>query len=290
MSKNDTISGTGIGTSALLSNNATTVSPEKSFLVIKSVDAYEALISSDEVNKKAYLNSVEGMPFTTHNELLKIEKSSIDLIGNEFLSSILNKDLIVQIGDYLYKINPELNKVFVLPAINVDEYNDLVNENMSNPNVRQFSTDDNVLELAVSGAKGEKALFCKDTGVGTRHSDATQNCGSQLGYASSTLEHKSWGIYFWLQVSSSCTQNYNTFIYEFSSDANERTSRTRCGSWQTVGTSWSSLQGSAWTKMIIRESTTNYNKYNLKVRCKLYQGAGGVYLSTSSWMQIRANL
>ena len=77
ISKNQTSTGSTIGTSPLTSNDQTTVSPEKSFLVIKSVDAYEALISSDELSKKEFLNSVEEMPFTTHNELLKIEKSTL---------------------------------------------------------------------------------------------------------------------------------------------------------------------------------------------------------------------
>ena len=291
ISKNQTSTGTTIGTSPLTSNDQTTVSPEKSFLVIKSVDAYEALISSDEVSKKEFLNSVEEMPFTTHNEVLKIEKSTLDLIGSEFLSSILNKDLVVQIGDYLYKINPESHKVFVLPAINAKEYSDLVNENKLNPNVRQFSTDDNVLELAVSGAKGEKALICKDTGVGTRHSDASQNMGTQIGSVYTDLAHTSLGIYFFIRLKSTLYQQYSaTFKYEFSSDANERTSRTRCGSWQTLSTSL--LQdGYTYTNIVLRESATNYNKYNIKVRCNmLNSGTNYAILSTSSWMQIRANL
>jgi hypothetical protein len=75
---------------------------------------------------------------------------------DDFLGQLLNEDGIIQIGNFIYKVNLQSQKVFVLPATNSSEYQDLVNENKSNKNIRQFTTNDDVIYLAESGASGEK--------------------------------------------------------------------------------------------------------------------------------------
>ena len=47
------------------------------------------------------------------------------------------------------------------------------------------------------------------------------------------------------------------------------------------------------TRFYINNSGTNYNKYNLKARCKYYLGASTNpkdLKSVSNWIQIRVNL
>ncbi|MFN6084135.1 MAG: hypothetical protein ACK476_04315, partial [Fluviicola sp.] len=132
-------------------------------LVFKTVEDYEKVVDNPtESIRKTFLSKVSKMNHITHFENMKLQKSNIDIFGDEYISQILNNDWIVQIGDYLYRVNKELGKVFVLPAANISEYNDLVAENKNNPNIRRFSTDDSVIELAESGAEGEKGLFCSE--------------------------------------------------------------------------------------------------------------------------------
>ena len=46
----------------------------------------------------------------------------------------------------------------MLPVANISEYDDLISENKNNPHIRKFSTNEDVIELAESGAEGQKAL------------------------------------------------------------------------------------------------------------------------------------
>src|SRR3954471_15222273 len=54
------------------------------------------------------------------------------LIADDGFRSLLNPDLVVQIGDYIVKVNPATEKVYVLPAAHEAEYADLVAERTSN--------------------------------------------------------------------------------------------------------------------------------------------------------------
>ncbi len=85
---------------------------------------------------------------------------------NEFLSTILNKDGMITIGDYFFKIDLEDEKVYVLPVSLKDWLGDLQNINLSNEDILVFSTDDDVLDLLAEGSKGSAnsrtMLFCND--------------------------------------------------------------------------------------------------------------------------------
>ena len=273
-------------------------STKSSFLVFKSSEEFDVLANTDEQNRKVLMSKLEKDQFVSYQESKQLEKSSSDLIGDDFLSSILNKDLIVQIGNYLYKVNKSIEKVFVLPVINLNEYSDLVSENKLNKHIRVFSTEDNVIELAESGAAGEKALFCKDDGVGSRNHSTSyyHKIGVNNYVIKHNLRHRKYGIYFTLDVFSETNQPYGgKFKYEFSNSGTEGQWRIRCGSWGSVaGSTSSSFSNTTWYQRDIHHSSTNYNKYNIRVRVYYYSGvvnnANIEDVSTSNWMQIRVNL
>ena len=130
-------------------------------LIFKTTDDYKKVVNNPtEEIKSKFLKEVANFKHTTYSELLSKSKSSEndDLLGDDDLAQILNEDWIVQIGDYLYRVNKPTELVYVLPASNVSEYQDLVNENVANKNIRKFSTEDDVIELAESGAEGQKSL------------------------------------------------------------------------------------------------------------------------------------
>ncbi|MCU0420515.1 MAG: hypothetical protein MUC38_12755 [Cyclobacteriaceae bacterium] len=64
---------------------------------------------------------------------------------NEFLSSLLNEDGMISIGNYNFKVNLERELVFLLLEEHRSQMDDLKNENMNNRNIRVFSTSEDVL-------------------------------------------------------------------------------------------------------------------------------------------------
>ncbi len=129
-------------------------------LVFESVESYENSIEIQSTEKQEkLLYEISKLKFNNYFSLEHIySKSGNDSVQemDEFLGQLLNEDGIIQIGDYIYKVNLQSAKVFVLPAANLAEYQDLVNENKLNKNIRQFSTGDDVIYLAESGDYGEK--------------------------------------------------------------------------------------------------------------------------------------
>lgn len=131
---------------------------ENGILVFNSVEDYETsvsdLIEEDEEN---FVNSILGLDYTSYTEELANQGSNAtDLIEDNVLSAILNKERLVQIANYVYRINLQSEKVFVLPVTEMADLADLVNEDKGNKNIRQFSTGDDVIYLAESGDPGEK--------------------------------------------------------------------------------------------------------------------------------------
>lgn len=62
---------------------------------------------------------------------------------------------IVQIGEYLYRVNKTTESFYVLHAENISEYQDLVSENKSNFHIRKFSKNGDVMFTSCIMGKGE---------------------------------------------------------------------------------------------------------------------------------------
>lgn len=86
-------------------------------------------------------------------------------LQDDFLMSILNENDVVQIGDYLYKVNLLTDKVYVLNVYYISEYSDLVSENATNINVMEFSVGDDVIDL-VEGLADNTSRSCGGIGGG----------------------------------------------------------------------------------------------------------------------------
>lgn len=76
-------------------------------------------------------------------------------VEDEFLASILNPDGIVQIGEWLFKVNLEKDIVLAMNQKYKNFfYNDLVNEKIDNKQIYVYSTDDEVINLIKNGVYG----------------------------------------------------------------------------------------------------------------------------------------
>ena len=100
-------------------------------LIFNNIQDYETLIndpSEEQVND--FLNHISVMEHATYAEYLLTlsvdERDSIDY--DDYLSKILNEDCVVQIGDYLYKVNTSTEKVYVMHKDYIEDYSQLVDE------------------------------------------------------------------------------------------------------------------------------------------------------------------
>ena len=270
-------------------------------LIFKTTGDYKTVLTdpSEEIKSK-FLKELKNMNFTSYAEILSMSKSSEneDLLGDDDLAEILNSDWIVQIGDYLYRVNKPTESVYVLSASHTNQYNDLVNENLTNKNIRKFSTEDDVIELAESGAEGQKELFCSEGGVGSRsHTDQHGSEPNTTTGVTSTLRHSKFGVYFTIVMESYSNWPLSSFKFEFPASSNERRFKRRCESIEYVPYSgenqWTSIFSVSETKYKIKESITNFSKYHVRARCNYYQNnlfmTQSVFVSSSDWLEIRVN-
>jgi hypothetical protein len=144
----------------LVESNQSEISANGKMLIFESVESYEKSVEYTTAEKRErLLSDISKLNFKNYFSVDHLNsKSGNDSIQemDDFLGQILNDAGIVQIGNYIYKVNLQSEKVFVLPVSNSAEYEDLVNENKSNKNIRQFTTGDDVIYLAESGEPGEK--------------------------------------------------------------------------------------------------------------------------------------
>ncbi|HJQ26434.1 MAG TPA: Ig domain-containing protein [Blastocatellia bacterium] len=204
------------------------------------------------------------------------------LITDDHFRSILNPDLVVQIGDYIVKVNPATEKVYALPAAHEAEYSDLVAERTSNPNIRQFSTGDAVLDMLASG---QASARCQESGVGPQESQDTIRLGADA--ITVAVEYNRWGVFFSLRalpiihprLNATATVDLAPVYYHI-----------RCGN--TVGPY--SVTGYDLGKNGIYHSwqgSTPLNELYMRARFqgKLTNVLNATFTNNSRWIEIRVN-
>ncbi|MEN9700994.1 MAG: hypothetical protein RIR55_297 [Bacteroidota bacterium] len=178
------------------------VSSDGRMLIFKTSKDYKKIIEDTTSRLRSkFFETVKNMKHTTYSEYLGLTKNNEDdsLIGDEELAQILNEDWIVQIGDYLYRVNKPTESVYVLASSQIDDYQDLVNENMSNKNIRKFSTSDGVIELAENGDEGQKGLFCNEDNLADLYDDVPVFIIPGFGEVYQfwgDCDYRKYGIYF----------------------------------------------------------------------------------------------
>jgi hypothetical protein len=205
------------------------------------------------------------------------------LIDDNDFRSILNPDLVVQIGDHIFKINPASKKVYALPADQESEYADLLAERTSNPNIRQFSTDDAVLDLLASGQESQR---CGDSGIGSLENEVDKAVHDVE--AKCTAQYFKLGVYFSLSAKA-VTPGINDA--EVNVDLAPVYYHVRCG--DTEGPSFSSENVSQTQKYYAYRGSKPLNEVCLRVRFHVkatskLQGVGPVAFDVP-WLAINAN-
>ena len=183
--------------------NAYNVSSDGRMLIFKTTASYNKLVNNITTEEEE--NFISFAKTQNYTSLLESRSLAKSLSNNEdyFLSSLLNEDGIVQIGEFLYKIDLEAELVGVLSHANIAEYADLVSMNKKNKNIRRFTTQDDVIYLAESGAEST-AKSCGGVGGGTyscyqRDSDGLKIvvlANGNVWRINPKVEFKAGGIFF----------------------------------------------------------------------------------------------
>lgn len=215
-------------------NNAMRYSTDNRMLIFKTTEDYEAVIAEiGSGGEQAFIDEVVQLNYTSYaEELASKGGSTVDLIADDVMSAILNKDGVVQIGDYVYRINKSTEKVFVLPASKISAYDELVAESKTNPDVRKFSTSDEVIDLAESGAAGEqKGLFCSDRKANEHNqsSNVVKLMDSPLVDMYIKASYNKFGVYFTLKAEGK-HPTVSWSLYKFYFQVENSSWAKRCGS------------------------------------------------------------
>lgn len=192
--------------SILISNNKYKVSVSNDMLVFeKAQDYYKVIRDLNKEQKEEFLQTMlTGMNF---NSLLKNKESDLfKKIDDEFFSSILNSQGYTQIGDYIYKINPFGDVVYVIPASRPELIKEIEAGVFTNPAIRTYPTDDEVVGMVESNTPPSNSkLFCGQSGVGA--ASASKNVPlkdpqnqSACNWMDCEVSYNKFGIYFTLKA------------------------------------------------------------------------------------------
>lgn len=141
---------------------------EGRFLVFSSENGYiHAVDNPSDVVRQNLLERMSSLNHYSWKEYVKNNSTpGLDtVIKDDYFASILSLDKTIQIGQHIFKINPETEQVFALHVKDKKDYNDLKNNVISNPKIRVFSFNENVLDAIkiIGGDPTPPGIFCSDT-------------------------------------------------------------------------------------------------------------------------------
>ena len=202
-------------------------------LTFSSQEAYEIFIANfiseeDGMDESVFDESMDYLQTLDYVSLYayKLQQDSagqyeIDsLYGSEFLQNILNSDHLVIIGDYIFKINMNTEHVYVLDLSDIDYIGDLIDENITDGYIQEFSTDDDVFEelnnpteYPVESLKTQKARCGEDGCAGTGINGITGIFTTNLTVMRVKAIYLKFGIYFEVSAMAEIYNNVPYFGY-----------------------------------------------------------------------------
>ncbi len=266
------------------------------FLIFETPDAYKKIAESPENEiRTRFVEMVKKMDHISLAEKLTQSQNQLESVPNDpYFAQILNEDKAVQIGNYLYHINKENTKVYVLDAHYTSEYKDLVSEQTSNAHIREFSTNDEVLEIVENGTNLNKTVLCSEDGAGARN----ETKGFQMangGFFTMTSSYIKGGIYF--SVNMTAQSNFSLGSrYRMYIEYENLWYHVKCGS--TNGPSsnpwWSASQNGFSQQYVPYSSIHALNGYHIKSRARVEDsyfpsGSNPYTIYFTNWARVQIN-
>lgn len=273
-----------------VSANPYNVSVKNNRLVFQSIDDYEKTITNPTPGQRtAFLKTIENFDsFTACSEKPYIRGSIDAAINDDYFKSILNSDLAVQIGEYIFRVNPLTEKVYALPVANEDQYQDLVNENVGNTNIQVFSTGDDVLELIAAKKGSSRGIFCKEDGIGgkDRTTDLIDVDNAGKIKMEGKIHFNRFGIYYSLFAEVK-TDEINSGLVELTMDIDPLFYHVRCDETANYNVYGHGSESSFFYKKYQSyQGAKNLNKVYFRAR---FHGKVDMFIKDSDWIEIRVN-
>jgi hypothetical protein len=160
----------------------------------------------DESADYVSLKKVSGLKLKISKQGRTLGIKEIELAEtNDFISTLINADGMISIGDYYFKINLNTEKAYVLRKEHLAQITDLENENIENKNIMIFNTSDDVLDLLEIGVKGTttgRTQLCFESGAAAKDDKEIRdypNCSINIRTDNKVVYQKV-AIYFSLQA------------------------------------------------------------------------------------------
>lgn len=209
-------------------------------LIFKTKSDYQKVVDnpSKEISDKFTLCLNNYSDFNSYSDFKKNKKitNKEDLFNDPYFESMLNADKIIQIGDFIYRINPKNEKVFVLSSKYENEYSDLVNENVDNENIKVYSTGDDVLDLVENNLAGKNvSLFCPEGGVGGDADGVDFTVPGTNRTSRAAVDFNRYGIYFSLFARIWPSVGGSEFVFDFNGTLGYIHYKVRCGATADYG-------------------------------------------------------
>ncbi|WP_299254965.1 hypothetical protein, partial [uncultured Cytophaga sp.] len=178
----------------------------ESFITLPAVDttnrqkttSAELRTSATEIKYAGFTSMLDVYKNSNANNRLAGDTMTIN---DETLAALVNSDGILEIGEWICKINPAKSLVTVLNEADENMYQDLVND-VSNPKIYIFSTNDDVLDLLEDGqingssTNYRVSIFCGGGASGSSQQSLPGSANNQNFIGEST--YKKFGVYFHL--------------------------------------------------------------------------------------------
>lgn len=183
----------------------------------RSIQSYTDLIENqDGTFKKNLVQKLDEVDSYQPFKSLKIKDSpngrvskslsteEVELIDtNDFITTLINSDGLIQIGEYVFKIDLQSETCFVLESKYQAEIADLIIGNTQNERIMTFSTSDDVLHLLADGSKGTQQgrtqLFCTQSGASAKE-DKGFDYESDRFRMDNKIVYQKVAVYFSLQA------------------------------------------------------------------------------------------
>lgn len=272
---------------------------KNNYVAFNSIEVYDKTIV--DLSKEKTLDDLKQI---NENPLSNLKRSS-DLneeLYDDFLLSILNEDKIVQIGQWIIKVDMENEIVSVISEDNIDLIKNMVDD-VENENIYKFTTEDDVLDLLEEGSKGTinakqlKGWFCRDPKA-IAHRQTIWPPMPYLGELYVRIRYYKAGIYYSLYLIAEHSGGFNSGEYVDVTIRMGYVFLDRCGRsydrypYVQPETKTGRLTGSNYIKKKVYESSRNLSKYyaDAKFYLKMYQHWSlHSTWQTNNWMIISSN-
>ena len=184
----------------------------KGVISFKSLQDYEAFLTQTDEEIEAFLRAKHHQGFKSYaGSFLNREFEPIGgkngeelLIDDDFFSRILNEEGIINIGDWFVRVNLPKEKAFALHQDHLADYPDLVNENLENNHVLEFSTDQEVLYVlaemdGTTTQESRTEWWCTGADA-NRHEDNRNISGTNVYQHDTFLRYFRYAIGFTIEV------------------------------------------------------------------------------------------